>query len=272
MVITRRLPRQQGLVLVMTLVILVIITLASAAMMATLRSGISASANISFRQAASRSGDVALSDALGQINTQIVAVSTALDANSVVGAPFRYMATVSSVPNGCSKSSAITLTAANLLANAPATAALWDHEGCWNSATMEYKSPIDAVAAGWNGTTTQCTPKFSPQDYRFIDSALDAVPGTDTEPCATMLTGTAPAGYKLFYVVHRMARTSGSCLAAATGCATASTTSDTGCKPGQSCDADAPVTNTINSSVYYRVTVKVAGPRQNNRYIQGLVY
>ena len=136
---------------------------------------------------------------------------------------------------------------------------------------MEYKSPIEATAAGWNVTTTMCTPRFAPQDYRFNDSSLAAVVGSDGEPCAIKF-GSAPSGYSLFYVVHRMAQISGSCTAAATGCSTASTTSDTGCKPGQSCDADAPVTNTINSSVYYRVTVKVAGPRQNNRYIQGFVY
>ena len=31
-------------------------------------------------------------------------------------------------------------------------------------------------------------------------------------------------------------------------------------------------TTVTNSLVYYRITVKVAGPRQNNRYIQAFVY
>jgi Tfp pilus assembly protein PilX len=271
MVTNLRPQRQQGIVLVMTLVILVVITLASAAMMASLRSGISASANISFRQAASRSADIALTDALGQVNAQIAPLATALDANSGGGAAIRYAASLSSVPVGCSKSTALTLSAATALATAAATAGQWTHEACWNSTTQQYATPLDATALGWTDANTQCTPVFTPQDYRFNDSSLAAVNGSDGAACATKF-GSAPSGYSLFYVVHRMARTTGSCLAVATGCSTASTTSDTGCKPGQSCDADSPVTNTINSSVYYRVTVKVAGPRQNNRYIQGFVY
>lgn len=262
---------QQGVVLVLTLVILVIITLASAAMMASLRSGLSASANIAFRQAASRTADIALNDALSQLNAQIVPLATALDANSGGAAAVRYMASLSSVPVGCSKSTVLTLSAATALANAAATADSWTHEACWNSVAQQYATPLNATAAGWSDANTRCTPAFTPQDYRFNDSSLAAVVGTDGAVCATKF-GSAPSGYSLFYVVHRMARASGACLTAATGCSTASTTSTTGCKPGQSCDADTPVTNTINSSVYYRVTVKVAGPRQNNRYIQAFVY
>jgi Tfp pilus assembly protein PilX len=262
---------QRGIVLIMTLVILVIITLASAAMMASLRSGISASANIAFRQAATRTADIALNDALAQINAQIVPAATSLDANSGAGAPIRYAATMSSVPVGCTKSAAMTLTAATALASAAATADQWKHEACWNSTTLQYATPLNATAAGWTDANTQCTAMFTPQDYRFNDSNFATVNGSDGAACTTKFAGT-PSGYSLFYVVHRMASASGVCTSAATGCSTASTTSDTGCKPGQSCDADTPVTNTINSSVYYRVTVKVAGPRQNNRYIQAFVY
>ncbi|MDP3511234.1 MAG: hypothetical protein Q8S20_00685, partial [Sulfuritalea sp.] len=28
----------------------------------------------------------------------------------------------------------------------------------------------------------------------------------------------------------------------------------------------------VNAAVYYRITVKVVGPRQNNRYVQGFIY
>lgn len=263
--------REHGVVLLMTLIILVVITLASAAMMASLRSGISASANIAFRQAATRTADIALNDALGQINAQILPLATALDANSGLGAPIRYAATMANVPVGCTKSAALTLTAATALANAAATADKWKHEACWNSATLQYATPLNATAAGWTDANTSCTAMFTPQDYRFNDAAFAVVNGNDGAPCTTKF-GSTPSGYSLFYVVHRMAQASGICTSASTGCSTASTTSDTGCKPGQSCDADSPVTNTINSSVYYRVTVKVAGPRQNNRYIQAFVY
>lgn len=263
--------RERGVVLIMTLVILVIITLSSAAMMASLRSGISASSNIAFRQAATRTADVALNDALGQINAQIVPLATALDANSGVGGAIRYMASMSSAPVGCTKTAAISLTAATALASAAATADKWKHEACWNSGTGQYATPLDATALGWTDANTQCTAMFTPQDYRFNDSAMAVVSGSDGAACTTKFAST-PSGYSLFYVAHRLALASGACTTATTGCSTASTTADTGCKPGQSCDADAPVTNTINSSVYYRVTVKVAGPRQNNRYIQAFVY
>lgn len=263
--------RQHGIVLVMTLVILVIITLSSAAMMASLRSGISASANIAFRQAATRTADVALNDAMTKISAQITPLATALDANSGAGGTVRYAATLSNVPVGCSKTTALTLTAAAAAAAAAATADKWKHEACWNSTALQYATPLNAQALGWNDVNTQCTPMFAPQDYRFNDSAAAAVAGSDGAACATKF-GSTPSGYSLFSVTHRMAQASGTCTTAATGCSTASTTSDTGCKPGQSCDADSPVTNTINSSVYYRITVKVVGPRQNNRYIQAFVY
>ena len=266
-----RRQREHGIVLIMTLIILVILTLSSAAMMVSLRSGISASANIAFRQAATRSADIALDDALSQINAQIVPQPTVLDANSGVAGVIRYAATTSSAPVGCTKSAPLSLTAATTLANNAATADRWKHEACWNSAALQYATPLNATAAGWTDANTQCTAMFTPQDYRFNDAAFAVVTGTDGAACATKFA-TAPSGYSLFYVVHRMAQASGACTSAATGCSTASTTSDTGCKPGQSCDAESPVTNTINSSVYYRVTVKVAGPRQNNRYIQAFVY
>jgi len=62
--------RNRGMVLLMTLVILVILTLSSLAMMKLLSSGITTSGNIAFRQAAVRVGDLATEGARTWIAAQ----------------------------------------------------------------------------------------------------------------------------------------------------------------------------------------------------------
>lgn len=212
--------RQQGFVLILALVIIVIITLSSVAMIASLRGGISASGNISFRQSATRAADVAVDSAFQWVQTQM-AVATALDNNIAAAATPRYYATMSAADSGCKKDS----------------------------------------AAG----------SFSPQMYRFSDT----VTGSDGFPCAALVAGN-PAGYTLYYVVHRMANAAGACPTPA-GCLAPSIVTIPAGRAGCSmdptsasfCGASATTTNTL---VYYRITIKVVGPRQNNRYIQAFVY
>lgn len=248
---------QRGVVLIVTLVILVIITLSSVAMMTSTRAGVSASANIAFRQAATRTGDVALDDALAQIKTQFSSSSAGLDtnggANAGVNFTFRYYSTYQTAAAGCTKEATDTMQQA-------ITAGL-THEACWNSTTKQYATPQNASGTlGWSASDGICTQPFTPQTYRFADKNGATVAGTDTAVCATKFAA-EPSGYKLFYVVHRMASASGSCSLSSTGCVSASTTS--GICPGgfETCP-----------SVYYRITVKIVGPRQNNRYIQSFVY
>jgi type II secretory pathway pseudopilin PulG len=111
---------------------------------------------------------------------------------------------------------------------------------------------------------------FTPQQYRFSDT----VTGADGFPCAALVAGN-PAGYTLYYVVHRMANTAGSACPAA-GClappVTAAAGSSAGCSMDPTSASFCGASTTTNTLVYYRITIKVVGPRQNNRYIQAFVY
>ncbi len=212
--------REQGFVLILALVIVVIITLSSVAMISSLRGGISASGNIAFRQVASRAADVGVDSAFQWVQTNM-ATAGALDNNLAAASAPRYYATMSAADSGCKKDG----------------------------------------AAG----------SFTPQMYRFSDT----VTGSDGFPCAALVSG-SPAGYSLYYVVHRMANATGACPTPA-GCLApsivAATSSTAGCSMDPTsasfCGASTTTTNTL---VYYRITIKVVGPRQNNRYIQSFVY
>ena len=232
-----RQARQQGFVLVVTLLVMVIITLSSVAMIVAMRAGISASGNIAFRQAASRTADVGVDQAFQDTAANFTAAALAANPNGLdvdaANATYRYYATV----NGVAKdTNGAVLTLA---------------EGCTK-----------------DGSTT-----FSPEKYRFnsLDGNGNPIPVNDKNgnPCAIQSPST-PSGYSLFYVVHRMAEATGSCGVTSTGCSRVSV--DGGTKPGCSVDAASVDYCGSTSYVYYRITVKVAGPRQNNRYIQAFVY
>ncbi|MBK9522117.1 MAG: hypothetical protein IPO13_11005 [Rhodocyclaceae bacterium] len=100
--------RQQGFVLVIALVIMVVMTLSAVAMITSLRGGISASGNISFRQAATRAADVAADGAYQWIQARM-ATPTGLD-NGIAPAntagattTARYYATMAGADAGCKK-------------------------------------------------------------------------------------------------------------------------------------------------------------------------
>ncbi len=216
---SRRPVRQQGFVLILALVIMVIITMSAVAMIASLRGGISASGNIAFRQAATRAADVAVDSAYQWVATKM-AVASGLNNDIAAAATPRYYATLSAADSGCKK------------------------DGAGGS--------------------------FTPQQYRFSDT----VTGSDGFPCAAKVAA-RPSGYDLYYVVHRMANTAGSACPAA-GCLapsiTVASSSSAGCSMDPTSASFCGATTTTNSLVYYRITIKVVGPRQNNRYIQAFVY
>ena len=218
---------QQGFVLVVALVVLVIITLSSVAMVTSMKGGVYAAGNIAFRQAATRAADVAVNSAFQWVQTQMI-VATALNSDiapadtAAAATTARYYSTMFGADSGCKK---------------------------------------DGIAG-----------VFLPQNYRFSDT----INGSDSRPCAAKIPG-SPSGYDLYYVIHRMASTSGSACPAA-GClapqvTTITSTPAAGCSMDPSsasfCGASASGTNNL---VYYRVTIKVSGPRQNNRYIQAFLY
>lgn len=218
---SRRPGHQEGFVLLMALVIMVIITLSAVAMITSLRGGISASGNIAFRQAATRAADVAVDGAFRWVQTQM-AVATGLNSDIAAAATPRYYATMFGADSGCKK---------------------------------------DGV-----------TNVFTPQQYRFSDT----VTGADGFPCAALVAGN-PAGYTLYYVVHRMASAAGSacpaalCLAPPFAAAAAGVAAGCSMDPTSASFCGAAAAG-ANSLVYYRITIKVVGPRQNNRYIQAFVY
>lgn len=231
--------------LVIALIIMIIMTLSSVAMVTSLRGGISASANIAFRQAATRSADVAVDSAYQWVMTQMDNSTTALN-NSL----------------------------------APADAA----EATVTSAEATTVATRVRYYATMNGADSGCKKDgvgdaFTPTSYRFSET----INGADGFPCATRVSGN-PAGYTIYYVIHRMANTSeAACLAAGgsagcgscptAGCLQPAITATSG-QNGQSQSATGPIfsTTSSNQAVYYRITVKVSGPRQNNRYIQGFIF
>lgn len=108
---------------------------------------------------------------------------------------------------------------------------------------------------------------FDPKTYSWTTCVDKDVDGE----CDTF------SGYKLYYVIHRMAQNSGaSCTAVATGCLFAMNASSAGTAEGQS-QSGGTGGNQHNISgagglVLYRITVKVSGPRHNINYVQAFMY
>ncbi|RTL56468.1 MAG: hypothetical protein EKK46_04465 [Rhodocyclaceae bacterium] len=202
---------QSGFTLVMTLVILVVITLSSMAMMLATKAGIFASGNIAFRQAATRAADVVVETGFRWVNTQIAANANALDNT--------------------------------------------------NAAVGYYSSFNEVLASCTNSSTTQ----FNPATYDFANTSCAPAP-------------TQVGDYAVYYVVHRMATTANTaCPAAGCMAPTVIQANNNTQTPGGSSESGASQFGSGSSSVsnqivYYRITVKVVGPKRNTRYIQAFVY
>lgn len=112
-------------------------------------------------------------------------------------------------------------------------------------------------------------PGFDPRTFNFATSARVLGPTGTPGSAATPVSG-----YSVYYVIHRMSTTTGKC-ADIDGCLypPVVTASETG--QGSSSSGGGGYTTGLSATtgaVYYRVTVKVAGPRYNNRYVQAFVY
>jgi type IV pilus assembly protein PilX len=198
-------PQQQGFVLVMTLIILVVMVISAQGLMLMARSGVTSAGNVAFRQAAVRVADVAAEQAYQWVNAQTSASATAMTTTDFDTRP-GYYAIHNETDSDCS-------------------------------------------------TTTD----FAPQNYKFTKAG-----------CA-MTYGTRVSGYDLYYIVHRMAENTGACPGADCSGPSVTATPPGGC----SNDPSAPDycgNYTSTQHVYYRITVKVIGPRHNSRYIQTFVY
>lgn len=113
-------------------------------------------------------------------------------------------------------------------------------------------------------------PTFDPRTTLNFATSARVLGPTGTPGSAA----TPVSGYSVYYVIHRMSTTVGKC-ADIDGCLypPVVTASETG--QGSSSSGGGGYTTGLSAStgaVYYRVTVKVAGPRYNNRYVQAFVY
>ena len=127
-----------------------------------------------------------------------------------------------------------------------------------NGQTVSYLKDDHTV----DGYYANNDPTFSPGGFDFTGSGK--------------YLGTDYSGYKIYYVVHRMAMTSGvPCSDPTAGCIFPPAASSTGVQAGQSHaggTGSGQQISGITGLVYYRVTVKVIGPRFNNRYVQAFLY
>lgn len=118
---------------------------------------------------------------------------------------------------------------------------------------------------------------FRPETFDWENgAAVYKDPTTDSD--------TFPGGYKIMYVIHRMARQAdvdiaanggNACSVSATGCASPIETSAASSGDGESQTTGPSYSNEISAPpglVYYRVTVKIAGVQHNTSYIQSLMY
>lgn len=82
--------------------------------------------------------------------------------------------------------------------------------------------------------------------------------------------GADDAGNSVAYIIQRMCTLTGDAQATGNDCASSPVASDSTCSGGSSCDAQ-KVNLASVSQVYYRITVKVTGPRNTQSYVQSMV-
>ena len=111
-------------------------------------------------------------------------------------------------------------------------------------------------------------PTFTPQGFNF----------TNSTQATKFISGANDtfSGYKIYYVIHRMAVTAGvTCTDPSAECVMPPTAATSTTGSGSSHSAGSgyqPQISGTTGLVYYRVTAKVVGPRFNNRYVQAFFY
>ncbi|HEX5355654.1 MAG TPA: hypothetical protein VFW93_05530 [Aquabacterium sp.] len=78
------------------------------------------------------------------------------------------------------------------------------------------------------------------------------------------------AGNTVSYVIQRMCVSAGDAQSTANDCTIAPSASSSTCAGGSSCDAERVNLDSV-SQVYYRITVRVVGPRNTQSYVQSMV-
>lgn len=202
---------QQGIVLLMALIVLVALTLAALALTRSVYTSNVIAGNLAFQQAATHAADRGIEDAIawleannGQETSTSATKCTSPQSSTVLAcdqADHGYIAHRQD-PNGES------------------WATFWDHNFAGND----------------------------------LAKSLDA----------------DDAGNAVSYIIQRMCSQTGDAQATGNDCATSPVASDSTCSGGSSCDAQ-KVNLASVSQVYYRITVKVTGPRNAQSYVQSMV-
>jgi type IV pilus assembly protein PilX len=219
--------RQNGVVMLVALIVLVIMTMAGLALMRSMDTTNLIAGNMAFKQAATQAADAGLEAA----NAWLEANLGTLLQNDFMQAG--YLA--GSLQND-----------GTTAVDAVGASSTLSGDAFWNKATANPNFnvcylPLPAGAVG------ACTPASN----RFLTAADQPL----------------PEGYKIGFMIQRMC--SGSGVPAVAGCSIVTgTTTVSGCaaKP------PSPACLAATISTYYRITVRVDGPRNTVSYVQAVVY
>lgn len=202
-------PRQQGVVMMVALVILVVMTLAGIALMRSMDTTNLIAGNMAFKQAATQSSDVGVESAIAWLTANNA--GSFLNDNSFV---------------------------AGYAASSPSNAALPLGEAFWNALLASGVCNLDL---------DPLTPVVTPR-------ACVATPKANA------------SGNRVSYMIQRLCSATGS-------------TNGNGCSvvpgvivsTGEDESAGAVAMAGVSTAVYYRITVRVVGPRNSVSYVQAIV-
>jgi type IV pilus assembly protein PilX len=229
--------KQRGVVLFFALVALVIMSLAAVALIRSVDTSTMIAGNLAFKQAAASSGDAGLESAL----TDLLAIQTAMDATG--------LSVYNDYSNGFNNDGGLPSSAASAV-----SAGICTGSGC---------GPACCVNKGY---------------YSFA-STQSLTDGTGIQwdnNDSTLVTSGDNSGNSVRYVIQRMCRTTGqllnthNCLfggvPASNGQQSVPLASSI-CNP-----AINPGCPPVGAAVMYRITARIAGPRNTVSYIQSFIY
>jgi type IV pilus assembly protein PilX len=201
-------PRQQGVVLMMALIVLVVLTLAALALTRSVYTSNVIAGNLAFQQAATHSADAGVEAAITWLENNHATASTAAT---------------------CNKGSTLV--------------------ACTQAASGYVARRQDPVA----GQTWS--------DFWTNNLAANGF---------TLAMPVDGAGNTVSYVIQRMCSAEGDSQAVGNDCSVSPTASASTCSGGSSCDAQKVNLNSVGQ-VYYRITVRVDGPRNTQSFVQSMV-
>jgi Tfp pilus assembly protein PilX len=134
-----------------------------------------------------------------------------------------------------------------------------------SAAALEADTPTAGyysfVGFGTPGYSAADPNKFNPvSNVTWVDADTVKYVGAETH-----------TGYRIYYIIHRFSRVTGDCNDAGVGCITApdvaASVGGAGTSKSAGTEANAGILS-AGGQAYFRVTVKVVGPKFNSSYIQ----